>query len=1257
MVAPNGKISTFAGTGTPGYAGDNGAATSAQLSSPMSLAVDASGNLYIGDSGNNTVRRVASNGTIVTAAGNGASVASSGGDGGPATSAPLGSVLGIAVDASGNLYIATGDNRVRIVSPAGVIGTAIGKSETSAYGLLTPVNGAAAVASDSAGNVYFTDTWNNRIRKVSPDGTVVTVAGTGVNGAAGDSGPAVGAQLGNVFGVALDAAGDIYIVDTGNSTIRKVDTNGVITTVAGNGTAGFSGDNGPATSAQLNLPYGVALDAAGNLYIADRYNYRVRKVDTSGVITTVAGNGTQGNSGDSGLATSAEFGVITGLAISSNGGIYVADRGAHRVRRIGSNGIITPLAGTGTSGYSGDGGPATSAKLSRPSGLALDSSGHLFIGDGTVVRVVSPQGTINTVAGKGPAGDSGDSGPATDAKFQYVYGLSVDAVGRVYVADVTSNAVRLLTPVGTQPVLFLDGLPSSLTDGQSGSLALTISNAAQAASTSGLVTITPMAPTGESLTSMSGSGWTCGTSTCTRSDSLSAGASFPAITINLGVAATAKSQSVLAALVSGGGSNATGAEGMVGVLPAAPALTLPAAAATGVALTTPLSWTASGATDSSDVYFGTSNPPPLAGSTAGLTYNPGTLASNQTYYWQVVARNLAGSATSAIWSFTTLSISLTPQTITFGSLGNVTLGVAPFTVGATASSSLAVTFASTTQSVCTVSGATVTVLAAGSCSLTATQAGNATYAAATPVAQSFTVYPLPGLSISKTHTGNFTQGQTGAAYTIVVANGAAGGPTAGAVTVTDGPTSGLTLVSMSGTGWTCDANVAAGCTRSDALAPGASYPPITVLVNVAANATSPQINQGILAGGGLLNPIVTGNMAVIASSTTTLSAASASAGPGAKFSIPITLAMAGGVSADAATFGLQIVPNASAPDLAGSLTFTRNAAITDVPLVNVNGTSNKIAVVWSSLTTPITGSVQLGVVTGTLPSIASTGQTYSVQITGTGVTDGSGNALAVVTGANATLNVAFTYLIGDVAPYTSDTAPSFGDGALNILDLIQVLFAVNNIPHFRPAACSDRFDAMDLYPADTASARGGDGVLDIRDLILELFRVNNLDLARPVRASMGGALPWAACSSGSGGNSAATAALSRNAATAPRIQAPAMGTLALGRPEPYGAATERMPVYLEAARALSRVAVTFGLGDRQSQLSFTPSPDTPPSLASDSQLGVVAAAWLNGVTVPAQGRLLLGYVTGPAGALSNLNVYGVSASALDDNNEVPLAHD
>jgi hypothetical protein len=191
---------------------------------------------------------------------------------------------------------------------------------------------------------------------------------------------------------------------------------------------------------------------------------------------------------------------------------------------------------------------------------------------------------------------------------------------------------------------------------------------------------------------------------------------------------------------------------------------------------------------------------------------------------------------------------------------------------------------------------------------------------------------------------------------------------------------------------------------------------------------------------------------------------------------------------------------------------------------------------------------------------------------------------------------------------------------------------------------------MDVFPADTATTRGGDGVLDIRDLILQLFRVNNLDLARPVRASLGGV-----CAGGSSGNSIGPTEIGRRPIASPRLQPVTQGTLAFGHPEPYGAATECVPVYLEASQDLVRVAMTFALGDRRSNLRFVAAAEAPPSLIEDSQTGVVAVAWLNGVSVPAGQRLLLGYVTGSAGALANLSVYGVSASDLDDSREVGIA--
>jgi hypothetical protein len=384
--------------------------------------------------------------------------------------------------------------------------------------------------------------------------------------------------------------------------------------------------------------------------------------------------------------------------------------------------------------------------------------------------------------------------------------------------------------------------------------------------------------------------------------------------------------------------------------------------------------------------------------------------------------------------------------------------------------------------------------------------------------------------------------------------------------------------------------------------------------------------------------------------TNILSAGSASATPGSTFSIPVRLSLIGGVNASALTFGLQIVPAGSAPALTGSLTFTKDASITDVPFTSTGATANSIAVVWSSLSSPFSGAGTLGVVNGTLPSGAAPGQSYAVEITGFSAASGGGvNPIAVSAGANGVLDVlaasAATYLEGDVFPFKSDTAPNFGDGILNILDLTQMLFAVNNVPGFTPAACSDRYDAMDVYPVDTASTRGGDGVLDIRDLATEMFRVDNLDPARPARVSLGGVCPVQA----EGAAGVTVTATSR--ATGPGAD----GVLRWGNAERVTAVEDRIPVYLEATRDLSQIALTLALGDQRSQLHFVAAPDTPPSLARDGQVGVVALAWLEGVTLRAGERRLLGYVTGPAGALTGLRLYGSSARGLHDNREVRVA--
>ena len=256
---------------------------------------------------------------------------------------------------------------------------------------LAMLNQPEGVAVDASGNLYIADTDNNRIRKISPGGIITTVAGTEIAGFSGDGGPATQAQLNHPEGVAVDASGNLYIADTGNNRIRKISPNGIITTVAGNGIAGFSGDNGPASQAQLNQPEGVAVDASGNLYIADTDNDRIREVRTDGVIITIAGRDA-GFSGDGGPAYRAQLNHPEGVAVDASGNIYIADTGNNRIRKISPNGTITTIVGNGTT-----------AILKAPTGIAVSASGNLYIADtgNNRILVVDPSGRITTlVSGK-----------------------------------------------------------------------------------------------------------------------------------------------------------------------------------------------------------------------------------------------------------------------------------------------------------------------------------------------------------------------------------------------------------------------------------------------------------------------------------------------------------------------------------------------------------------------------------------------------------------------------------------------------------------------------------------------------------------------------------------------------------------------------------------------------------------------------------------------------------------------------------------
>ena len=459
-VDTTGTISTIAGTGERGFSGDGGSATEAQINGPYGMAMDGADNLYFADFGNRRIRKVDATGVISTVAGTGDSGFA--GDGGPATEAQLSGPFTVALDGTGSLYIGDGSNhRVRKVDATGTITTVAGTEDLEDGGpaIEARLDNPSGVVLDGTGNLYIVDRGNHRIRKVDTTGTISTIAGTGKPGFSGDGGPATEAQLNFPGGVAVDGAGNLYIVDRANSRVRKVDTAGTITTIAGTGERGFSEDGGPAIEADLNDPRATAVDGAGNLYIVDGGNHRVHKVDTTGTITTIAGTEERGFSGDGGPATEAQLNFPGGVAVDGAGNLYIVDGGNYRVRKVDTTGTITTIAGTGERGFSGDGGPATEAQLIFPSGVAVDRADNLYIVDGSGYRIrkVDATGTITTIAGTGESGFSGDGGPAIEAQLGFSTSAAVDGAGNLYIADSNNNRIRILVPARLDFAHFANG--------------------------------------------------------------------------------------------------------------------------------------------------------------------------------------------------------------------------------------------------------------------------------------------------------------------------------------------------------------------------------------------------------------------------------------------------------------------------------------------------------------------------------------------------------------------------------------------------------------------------------------------------------------------------------------------------------------------------------------------------------------------------------------------------------------------------------
>ncbi|MBV9300559.1 MAG: choice-of-anchor D domain-containing protein [Acidobacteriaceae bacterium] len=458
VTASTGKISTIAGNGTSGYSGDGGTATSAEISMVYGIASDASGRVFIADTENCVVREVNTKGIIKTVAGTPLSCGYAGDDG-KAVDAVLNSPSGLAVDGSDNMYIAdNGNSRIRGAAVGGTIKTVAGNGLLN-YAAGVSATGASfylpnSVTSDAVGNIYIADTNNCVVRKVEASTRdIATIAGIpGICGYSGDDEPATQAELNFPAKAIADSSGNIYISDTNNCVVRKITAStGDISTFAGTPkSCAYGGDGGPAASAQLNDPFGITFDSSGNVYIADYVNDVVREViAATGIIKTVAGNFAKGTgySGDGGSATTAQLNGPEDVAVDALGDLYIADTFNARVRVVYPSGVIDTLAGNGTADYESDGVPADQTPLDPPLGLAVDAAGDVLIATGLRIRSVDGQGIIYTVAGDDAYGFSGDGGPATSAELADPQGVGIDPFGNIYVADTFNYLVRKVTPL------------------------------------------------------------------------------------------------------------------------------------------------------------------------------------------------------------------------------------------------------------------------------------------------------------------------------------------------------------------------------------------------------------------------------------------------------------------------------------------------------------------------------------------------------------------------------------------------------------------------------------------------------------------------------------------------------------------------------------------------------------------------------------------------------------------------------------------
>lgn len=456
-INPDGIVSTLAGTGVAGYSGDGSNANAAQLNLNLydQLVSDQNGNIFIVDGGNHRVRKIDANtGNITTIAGTG--VAGYSGDGSLATSAQLEAPSGIAIDKNGHVYIADyGNARIRRIDKnTQVISTVAGNGHLNygsgydgdgKYAYNASLGAPTDMAEDAQGNLYIADMANHRVRKVDPRGFITTFAGTGVAGYSGDGGKAASAQLSAPTGIAVDKVGNVYIADSSNHCIRKVDLDGNISTFTGTGVAGYSGDGGIASNAQLHAPYDLMIDYNNEVYIADTYNHVIRKISTNGIITTIAGTGVAGYSNDDVQASTSQLNHPTCIIKDWSDNLYIADRNNHRIRKISKTGIITTYAGTGES-FQGAPSIPKQTRLYHPTSLAFASDGSFFFSDAGnhLIRRIR-NGRVDDYMGRhGRIKGFRDSRVRTRAYLNSPQGIMIDRSGNLYFADQGNNQIRKL---------------------------------------------------------------------------------------------------------------------------------------------------------------------------------------------------------------------------------------------------------------------------------------------------------------------------------------------------------------------------------------------------------------------------------------------------------------------------------------------------------------------------------------------------------------------------------------------------------------------------------------------------------------------------------------------------------------------------------------------------------------------------------------------------------------------------------------------